>query len=136
MTATEEIMQLVLTAPEARKMAALSVLRGEAQIAEEYVPGPPPTVEPFLTLQEVGKRLGLSPCSLWRWKVPGHDLGGRRRYRILEVAAYLESTSLRGFTASRRPSRPQPKQTPDLTPADPGQVGVRTRSGRNNKTKA
>ena len=53
-----------------------------------------PQPEPYLTLREIGQKLNLSPCSLWRWKVPGHELGGRRRFRMSEVQAYLESPGL------------------------------------------
>ena len=36
----------------------------------------PDDPEPYLTLKGAARRLGVSPCSLWRWKVPGHLLGG------------------------------------------------------------
>ena len=80
-------MQAALVAPEERRTEALRVLRGEAGQKVESDPGP----EPYLTLREIGRRLGVSPCSLWRWQVPGHELGGRRRFRLSEVQAYLES---------------------------------------------
>ena len=48
--------------------------------------------ERYMTLREVGRKLGISPCSLWRWGVPGHALGGRRRFRLSEVEAYLHSS--------------------------------------------
>lgn len=88
-----ELLTLLATASQERKVAALRVLRGEAGLAE---PGDSPvTAEPFLTLREVGRRLGVSPCSLWRWGVPGHELGGRRRFRLSEVVAYLESDAFK-----------------------------------------
>ena len=31
----------------------------------------------------------------WRWGVPGHELGGRRRFRLSEVVAYLESDAFK-----------------------------------------
>ena len=80
-------MQAALVAPEQRRAEALRVLRGETARDAEAAPGP----EPYLTLREIGRRLGVSPCSLWRWQVPGHELGGRRRFRLSEVQAYLES---------------------------------------------
>ena len=84
-------MQAALVAPEERKAEALRVLRGDVPSPVESVPGP----EPFLTLREVGRRLGVSPCSLWRWGVPGHELGGRRRFRLSEVVEYLESDAFK-----------------------------------------
>lgn len=86
MSGFEELMQAALVAPEDRKAAALRLLRGEAS--------PTPTVvgpEPYLRMKEVASRLGISVCSLWRYGVPGHQLGGRRRFRMGEVVAYLES---------------------------------------------
>ena len=87
MSGMEELMQAALVAPEDRRTEALRVLRGDAGQEVEVDPGP----EPYLTLREIGRRLGVSPCSLWRWQVPGHELGGRRRFRLNEVQAYLES---------------------------------------------
>ena len=91
MTTTDELLQAVLHAPEARRLAALRLLKGEA-------PAPLPTpriIEPFVTLKECGRRLGLSACALWRWQAPGHELGGRRKFRVSEVEAYLASEAFR-----------------------------------------
>lgn len=88
---TTDFLAALLTAPEERRTEALRVLRGDAGQDAEADRGP----EPYLTLREVGRRLGLSPCSLWRWQVPGHELGGRRRFRLSEVAAYLESAEFK-----------------------------------------
>ena len=86
---TNELLQAILTATDEHKQAALRVLKGSAPHPE------PLRTETFLTLREVGKLLGISPCSLWRWGVPGHELGGRRRFRISEVEAYLNSKEFR-----------------------------------------
>ena len=86
-----DLLQAMLLAPEDRKQAALRVLRGESEVDAHQTTGP----EPYLTLKEIGRRLNVSPCSLWRWGVPGHALGGRRRFRISEVQAYLESDAFR-----------------------------------------
>jgi len=94
-------MQAALAAPEARKAEALRVLRGEAPSPAERDPGP----EPYLTLREVAKRLGVSACSLWRWGVPGHELGGRRRFRLTEVVEYLESDEFRHRAESLKEER-------------------------------
>ena len=87
---TNELLQALLTATDEQKRAALAVLRGEPTDDTE-VEQP----EPYLTLREVGHRLNISPCSLWRWGVPGHELGGRRRFRMSEVQSYLESNDFR-----------------------------------------
>ena len=83
---TNELLHALLGATDEQKHAALRGLRGQNP-AEPHVAMP----EPYLTLREVGRQLGVSPCSLWRWGVPGHKLGGRRRFRMSEVEAYLES---------------------------------------------
>lgn len=91
MSSMEELMQAALVAPEDRRTEALRVLRGDAAQEAGVDPGP----EPYLTLREIGRRLGVSPCSLWRWQVPGHELGGRRRFRLSEVVEYLESDAFK-----------------------------------------
>lgn len=88
---TSDFLAALLAAPEERRAEALRVLRGDTCKDVRAAPGP----EPYLTLREVGRRLGVSPCSLWRWQVPGHELGGRRRFRLSEVAAYLESAEFK-----------------------------------------
>lgn len=87
---TNDVLAALVAATPERKAAALRVLRGEFECAEKV-----PDTERYLTLREVGRRLGVSPCSLWRWQVPGHELGGRRRFRLSEVAAYLESADFK-----------------------------------------
>jgi predicted DNA-binding transcriptional regulator AlpA len=61
--------------------------------------------ERYMTLRSVGKTLGISACSLWRWGVPGHDLGGRRRFRISEVEAYIESKAMKTKAAELKQER-------------------------------
>ena len=75
MTLTEELMQAALMAPEERKAAAIRVLRGDPSTGSGQER---PETERYLTLKECARRLGVSACSLWRWGVPGHELGGRR----------------------------------------------------------
>lgn len=91
MSSMEELLQAALVAPEDRRTEALRVLRGNAAQKAEVNLGP----EPYLTLREIGRRIQISPCSLWRWGVPGHELGGRRRFRMSEVTEYLESDAFR-----------------------------------------
>ena len=97
MTLTEEIIQAALTAPDTCKAEALRVLRG----APAAVPLPRDT-EPVLTLKECARRLGVSACSLWRWQVPGHELGGRPKFRISEIEAYLASAEFRRHAVDLR----------------------------------
>jgi predicted DNA-binding transcriptional regulator AlpA len=85
MTLTEEVMQAVFTAPDERKRDALRVLRGETVGVREQ------DAERFLTQKECARRLGVSACSLWRWQVPRHVLGGRPRFRLSEIEKYLAS---------------------------------------------
>jgi len=47
----------------------------------------------------------VSTCSLWRWRVPGHALGGRRRFRVSEVTAYLDSTEFRAVAEELKSKR-------------------------------
>lgn len=89
MTSLEEIMTAAMVAPTDLKAQALRVLRGQARVAEPASTSH--ASEPLLTLRELAVSIKLSPCTLWRWKVPGHEFGGRRRYRLAEVTAYLQS---------------------------------------------
>ena len=80
---TSEVLAALLTAPHEAKEAALAVLQQKETA--------PPRPEPYITLAELGRQLNISTCSLWRWRIPGHELGGHRRYRFSEVDAYLNS---------------------------------------------
>ena len=98
-----ECVAALVSAPEDRKRAALKVLRGEpAAIDAETLRRCSGQAERFLTLKECARRLGVSACSLWRWRVPGHELGGRRKFRMSEVEAYLESEAFRRRAAALR----------------------------------
>lgn len=87
---TNDLLAALVTATPERKVAALRVLKGEVPEVRDPRSAVRET-EPYLTLRELGRRLGISPCSLWRYDVPGHELGGRRRFRMSEVEAYLAS---------------------------------------------
>jgi len=86
---TSDLLAAVLAATPDRKSAALRVLRGEDSVGGGEKKNALP--ERFVTQRELVKMLGVSAISLWRWKVPGHELGGRRRFRVSEVLAYLET---------------------------------------------
>jgi excisionase family DNA binding protein len=85
MSALEDLVQAAMAAPAGRREEALKVLRGEQ--AAPVRPQP----EPYLTLRETAKRLGISTGTLWRWRIPGHELGGRPRFRLSEIETYLQS---------------------------------------------
>jgi hypothetical protein len=72
---------------------------------------PPQQPERYMTLRAVAAQLGVSACSLWRWGVPGHALGGCRRFRMLEVQAYLESEQFRTRAEELREERTKGDQT-------------------------
>ncbi len=95
-----ELLKAVVGATDERKRSALRVLRGEAEVGGQRADVR--ETERFLTLKESAKRLGVSACSLWRWGVPGHDLGGRRRFRMTEIEAYLQSDAFRRKAAQLR----------------------------------
>lgn len=86
-------MRAAVEAPPERQTAALRVLKGiepsPGTVNQEKVH------EPYMTLRELAKALGFSPCTLWRYGIPGRNLGGRRRYRRSEVEAYFNSQAFR-----------------------------------------
>ena len=101
MMAGDEILQAILSAPPDRRRDALRVLRGEAIVVEpHHAPS-----EQYLSLRALSGILNVSPCTLWRWRVPGHGFGGRPRYRLSEVRAYLESEDFKRRLAVLRAER-------------------------------
>ena len=100
---TSDLLAAVLAATPDRKSAALRVLRGEDRIGGGEKKNALP--ERFVTQRELVKMLGVSAISLWRWKVPGHELGGRRRFRVSEVLAYLESPAFKSLAEVLRAER-------------------------------
>lgn len=106
--AIEALMQAALNAPARRRQDALRVLQGDGLVAEE--PDVAPANEPYLSLGDLAKRLGVSRITLWRWRVPGHDLGGRLRYRVSDVAAYLKTDAHRRRVAALRAERRELKR--------------------------
>ncbi len=113
MSATDDLLQTLLAAPPARKAAALAVLRGHLLAVE---PGSqPPSFEPYLTLRETARRLGLGEHTLWRWRIPGRQFGGRRRYLLSEVTAYLGSEDFKRRLAALRAERRQKTRTSTTT---------------------
>ncbi len=106
MSGFEELMQAAMVAPDDRKVAALRVLKGETS------PTPAaPAVEPYLRFKQVAEALGISVCSMWRWQVPGHELGGRRRFKMSEVLAYLESDAFKARAAELKEERRAGKES-------------------------
>ena len=116
---TGELLAAMVVAPVELKEAALLLLRGEAQLATAAVDvKPTPTgPEAYVTLKECAKRLGVSSCSLWRWGVPGHPLGGRRRFRVTEVAAYLESAAFRERVEELKRERTEKERVAEIRKA-------------------
>lgn len=95
---TSEVLQALLHATDEQKQSALRALRGEQTEIE-------PTVEPYLTLKQVAAKLNLHPSTLWRWDVPKHSLGGRPRFLLSEIGAYLESDEFKRKAARFRTDR-------------------------------
>ncbi len=101
---TNELLTVLATATDERKKAALRILRGE--LAPEKPVGP----EPFLMLKEAGQRLNLHPTTLWKWGVPGHELGGKRRFLLSEIVAYLHSPQFKTRITRLRTTRRAQRQ--------------------------
>ncbi len=104
-TDIEELLQAALLARPDRRAQALRVLLGEEELPQAVAAMPAGLPEPYLTLKEVAARLNLSASSLWRWRVPSYDLGGRPKYRLAQVEAYLSSDTFRRRTAALRAER-------------------------------
>lgn len=87
MDKTQELLAAVLAAPDAKKNEALRVLRGETMEPATR----PELPEPYRSMTEIVKLSGISRSSWDRWGAPGHVLGGRKRYRLTECLAYLDT---------------------------------------------
>jgi hypothetical protein len=94
-------MREAASADEPRIRAALAALRG----ADASPDTPARPVEPLLTLDATAKALNLHPTTLWRWRIPGHRLAGRPRYRLSEVETYLTSPEFTKRAAELRDGR-------------------------------
>jgi predicted DNA-binding transcriptional regulator AlpA len=105
MSAFEDLVQAAMAAPADRQKEALRLLRSQPGALSENPPPVPTGPEPYLTLVETAKRLGMSTATLWRWKIPGHELGGRPRFRVSEVEAYLQSDEFKRRVAALRAIR-------------------------------
>ena len=105
---TSDLLTAVLAATPDRKSAALRVLRGEDSVGGGDKKGAAP--ERFVTGRELSKIVGVSAVSLWRWRVPGHELGGRRRFRVSEVLVYLESPEFKALAGELREQRKEMRE--------------------------
>jgi hypothetical protein len=94
----EEFLGVFLSATNERREEALQVLRGDP-VPTKLAP------EPYLSCKDLAQHLGVSPCTIWRWQIPCHNLGGHRRYRISEAEAYLASGQFQRRAASLRAER-------------------------------
>lgn len=86
MTSFESLAREALSATPQQLDLALKILRGDNEVR--------PDVEPYCTARQTAKAFGVSTTSLWRWKVPGHLIGGRKRYRLTEVRDFLEMSKV------------------------------------------
>ncbi len=119
-TQIAEILDAVLAAPDDRKEMALQILRGEDLLREP--PTARQTQEPYLSLREIAQRVGVSACSLWRWGIPGHELGGRRRFRLSEVHEYLKSEEFQRHAAALRAERRRSKESSESMRSSPSKL--------------
>ena len=108
MEITNDVLTALVAAGADRKAEVLRVLRGEEVAGVEAKRTVP---EPFQTLREISRATGVSTVSLWRWRVPGHTLGGQRRYRLGEVLAYLEGSDFKALAEELKGQRRDARET-------------------------
>jgi hypothetical protein len=103
-TSVEELLRAVLAAPPDLRSQALGVLEGRAR-AVELDAQPDADAEGYASLREVARHWGVYPCTVWRWDRPSHNVGGRRRFKLSEVADYLASEAFQRRQAALRAER-------------------------------
>ncbi len=96
MTNLEDIISAAMAAPPIRREGALRLLKGEM-----------PKSEPYTTLRGLSRVTGFGVTTLRRWRVPGHTIGGAKRYRVTEVQEYLASEAFKRRVAAIRAERRQ-----------------------------
>lgn len=94
MTSLEDIVSAAMSAPPDRRERALQLLRGELAKSE-----------PYQSLRGLSRALGFGVTTLRRWRVPGHQIGGAKRYRVTEVQEYLASEEFQRRVAAIRAER-------------------------------
>ena len=94
MTAIEDIITAAMSASPERRETALRILHGQL-----------PRPEPYLTLRGLSRGIGFGVTTLRRWNVPGHQIGGAKRYRLGEVQEYLASEGFKRRLAALRAER-------------------------------
>ena len=114
-TDLEELLAAAIGAPPFLRKQAIGVLRGNTSAVEPRVAPKPP--EPYLSLRGVSGSTGISTTSLWRYNIPGHDLGGRRRYLLSEVHAYLKSEEFQRRAAALRAERRNRSSSKGIPPS-------------------
>jgi excisionase family DNA binding protein len=88
-------------------------------------------VSELLTARQVGAYLGFAPATIVDWyeagKLPfGYKLGGRLRFRLSDLEAWLETKRAgAGGEAPAAPRQHPPEGVVSLTPAAPLQGGER-----------
>ena len=60
---------------------------------------------PWTGLRVCRGPLGFSAATLTRWRIPGHSLGGRRRFKVSEVEAYFKTEAFQRRVAALRAER-------------------------------
>lgn len=123
-TDLEELLAAAMGAPPSLRKQAIGVLRGNENALEPgNAPKPP---EPYMSLRAISRLTGISTTTLWRYEIPGHDLGGRPRYKLSEVESYLQSEEFKRRAAALRAERRRLKEgarpmqnPPNALPANP-----------------
>ena len=108
---TNDVLQALLHATDEQKHMALQALRGVRTMPE-------PDVEPYMTLRQVARKLNFDPSTLWRWGIPKRSLGGRARFLLSEVRAYIESPECRTRAKLLQLERAAKRNAPAATPLE------------------
>ena len=64
------------------------------------------TAEPWLSVEEISRHLGISKETIYRWlerqKIPAHRIGKLWKFKVSEVDGWVTSGGAGGFVANQQ----------------------------------
>ena len=88
-----DLLAAIAQATDEQQEAALRALKGGDDSKSE---------EKLISIRQLGCLLGVHPTTIWRWDIPCHHIGTRRRYKLSEALEYLQSQEFADLHGRRK----------------------------------